>query len=79
MQTTVNIYDAKARLSKLIAQVAGTGKPIVICRNGTPVADLVPHVAHTDPLRQHPGLKGAVYHGDPCASVSEVDWPKESR
>ena len=39
---TVNLKDAKDRLSELIRD-AEKGKTVVITRNGEPVADLVPH------------------------------------
>lgn len=39
--TTVNIYDAKARLSALIAE-AEAGGEVVIARAGHPVVRLVP-------------------------------------
>ena len=40
-QRQVNIHDAKTNLSKLIERVEA-GEEIVIARNGTPVAKLVP-------------------------------------
>lgn len=40
---TVNMHEAKTGLSKLVAEIeAGTEKEIIIARNGTPVARLVP-------------------------------------
>lgn len=41
--TTVNVYDAKTHLSRLLERVEA-GERIVIARAGKPVADLVPHV-----------------------------------
>jgi len=79
MRNTVNIYEAKAHLSKLISQVEKTGRPVTICRNHEPIADLVPHRRHADPLQQDPALKGARFRGDPCAPVSDEDWPEELR
>ena len=79
MTTTVNIYEAKAQLSKLIATVERTGKPVTICRNHRPVADLVPHKTVSKPLEQDPSLRGAQFHGDPCAPLPEEDWPEELR
>ena len=79
MNTLVSTYEAKAHLSEMLAQVEKTGRPITICRNKKPVADLVPHREPIDPLRQNPKLKGAVYRGDPCEGVHEADWPKEKR
>ena len=75
----VTIYDAKAKLSKLVSTVDRTGRPVTITRNGVSVVDLVPHRKVGDPLEQDPTLRGAVFHGDPCAPVSEQDWPERSR
>jgi antitoxin (DNA-binding transcriptional repressor) of toxin-antitoxin stability system len=79
MKKAINIYEAKAHLSRLIADLQKTGKPIIICRNRVPVADLVPHRKPGNPLKQNPALKGARFHGDPCAPVAEEDWPEELR
>ncbi|MGB3286482.1 type II toxin-antitoxin system Phd/YefM family antitoxin [Mycolicibacter algericus] len=50
---TVNIYDAKTRLSRLLAQVEG-GAEIVISRHGRPIARLVPY--RPDRPVRRPGL-----------------------
>lgn len=39
---TVNVYEAKTNLSRLLERVEA-GERIVIARAGRPVADLVPH------------------------------------
>ena len=79
MKEAVNIYEAKAHLSRYLADVEKSGKRIVICRNNKPIADLVPHRPVEDPLRPDPILAGAVFHGDPCAPLSEEDWPESLR
>jgi prevent-host-death family protein len=79
MKTMVNIYDTKARLSELIRQVERTGRAVTVCRNGKPVVDLVAHREVADPLKSDSSLRGAVFHGDPCAPVDERDWPAEQR
>jgi antitoxin (DNA-binding transcriptional repressor) of toxin-antitoxin stability system len=79
MATLVSTYEAKAHLSRLLAKIEKTGRPITICRNRKPVADLVAHRSVADPLRQDPALKGARFHGDPCRLVGEADWPAELR
>ena len=79
MATLVSTYEAKAHLSKLLADVERTGQPITICRNKKPVADLVAHRETKNPLRQDPALRGAKIHGDPCNLVDESDWPMELR
>ncbi len=47
---TVNVYEAKTHLSKLLEEVAA-GKEIVIAKNGKPVADLKPHVIKKQPIK----------------------------
>lgn len=47
----INLYDAKAHLSELVAR-AEAGEEIVIARNGKPVARLV---ALESPQRRGPG------------------------
>ncbi|GAC1331015.1 MAG: hypothetical protein NVSMB13_19260 [Mycobacteriales bacterium] len=48
MTVQVNVYDAKAQLSRLLDQVAA-GEDVVIARAGRPVARLVPYVRPTSP------------------------------
>lgn len=58
MSETVNIYDAKTRLSQLVDRAA-RGEEVIIARAGRPLARLVPFAA---PAKQRkPGrLKGRV-------------------
>ncbi|MFM8983953.1 MAG: type II toxin-antitoxin system Phd/YefM family antitoxin, partial [Spartobacteria bacterium] len=42
---TVNLYEAKTQFSRLVTAVEKQGERIVVCRNGIPVADLVPHAS----------------------------------
>lgn len=58
---TVNIHEAKTRLSQLVT-AAEAGEVVIIARNGLPVAQLV---AYTPPARQPGRLKGKmVIHED---------------
>jgi len=41
---TIDVHEAKTYLSRILERVAA-GERIVISRSGTPIADLVPHVA----------------------------------
>ncbi|OGV72098.1 MAG: hypothetical protein A3K18_21305 [Lentisphaerae bacterium RIFOXYA12_64_32] len=79
MTAMVSIYEAKTHLSKLIAEVEKRGRPITICRNHKPVAAIVPRRTAMDPLRQDRRLRGAVFVGDPCASLGVEDWPEDAR
>ena len=53
---TVNVHEAKTNLSKLLER-AHRGEEIVIAKNGTPFARLVPLAA---PDRRTPGLVDCV-------------------
>jgi prevent-host-death family protein len=55
----VNVHQAKNQLSRLLREVED-GEQVVIARNGTPVAKLVPHVEERKP--REPGwAKGRVW------------------
>jgi len=73
--TSVNIYDAKTQLSKLIARVEA-GEQIIISRNGRPAARLVPIDLPTGPRR--PGaLAGQIRIApgfDDFDAEQERDW-----
>ena len=77
--STVTEKEAKAQLPKLLAQIEKSGQPIVICRNGKPVADLVPHRAVKRNMKPDPILSKIVINYDPTEPLSEEEWPKECR
>ncbi|MEB3070615.1 type II toxin-antitoxin system Phd/YefM family antitoxin [[Mycobacterium] vasticus] len=72
---SVNVYDAKTRLSSLLSQVEG-GAEIVISRNGRPIARLVPY--QPDRVPRRPGLwKGRVTIAadfDQFGDADDRDW-----
>lgn len=73
----VNVHDAKTRLSGLLAEIEKNGMRIVICRNGKPVADLVPH--HREVSMAADKKLGAIkVKYDPTEEVSEDDWPPDA-
>ncbi len=43
----VNIHDAKTQLSKYLQQVNQTHEPIVICKNGVPLGQLIEYKQNT--------------------------------
>ena len=79
MKTAVSIYSAKAHFSEIISEIERTGVHVVICRNKTPVVEIVPLRAKSDPLIPDPALKGALFVGDPSAPLSREDWPETLR
>lgn len=75
---TVNVHEAKTGFSGLLAQIEERGERIVICRNGKPVADLIPHQR---PVSMAPDKKlGAIkLLYDPVEPASDDEWPPECR
>ena len=61
MRKSINIYEAKTRLSQLIDRAA-EGEEIVIARNGRPVARLVPWKKE-QPKRKAGRLRGRIRIG----------------
>ncbi|WP_309714239.1 type II toxin-antitoxin system Phd/YefM family antitoxin [Pseudolysinimonas sp.] len=72
---SINIYEAKTQLSKLIARVE-EGEEITISRNGRPAARLVPIERRTTP-RVPGALKGQFWMSpdfDDFTEQDEADW-----
>ena len=75
---TVNVHAAKTNFSSLLATLEKNGDFIVICRNGKPVADLVPH-RRTNRLKAHPVLSRIKIGYDPVEPLSDDEWPEAAR
>lgn len=71
---TVNVHDAKTNLSSLLLQVENGGEAISICRNGKPVADLVPHRPVKRNLKPHPRLSKIKINYDPTEPLTPEEW-----
>jgi prevent-host-death family protein len=65
MTVSVNIHEAKTHLSRLLERVAA-GERVVISKAGTPIADLVPHVAAPVTFG---GMKGEVAYSDEAFDI----------
>ena len=70
---TVNIHQAKTNFSSLLAKLEKDNETIVICRNGEPVADLVPHQRATR-IKTHPVL-GKIKIGYDPVSYTHLTLP----
>ena len=71
----VNIHEAKTTLSALLAEVEKKRERICICRNGIPVADLVPH-ERPDRIAPHPIMSAVKIKYDPTEPLSQDEWPE---
>ncbi|MCU0786059.1 MAG: type II toxin-antitoxin system prevent-host-death family antitoxin [Verrucomicrobia bacterium] len=75
---TVNVHEAKTNFSSLLARVEAGSEAIVICRNGEPVADLVPH-KRTNRVKPHSTLGRIKIGYDPVESLAADEWPEAGR
>ena len=75
---TVNVHEAKTNFSKLLASVETGRGSFVICRDGEPVADLVPH-KHGSRIKLHPKLSKIRIGYDPTEPLSTDEWPEAAR
>lgn len=76
---TVNTHEAKTHLSELLLKIETKHEKIIICRNGKPVAKLLPWKNDKNPLRQSPKLKKIKIHEDPTAPLSHEEWSELQR
>ena len=75
---TVNVHEAKTNFSSLLARVQDKNEAIIICRNGEPVADLVPHKPQNR-IKPHPTLSKIKITYDPTEPLATDEWPEASR
>lgn len=75
---SVNVHEAKTRFSSLLARVEERRERIVICRNGHPVANLVPY-QQADRAKTHPTLRKIKVGYDPVEPLSDDEWPETAR
>ena len=75
----VNTHEAKTKLSYLLSKVETEHEHVKICRNGKPIAILSPIPSKPNPLKQHHELMRIKFNEDPVQSLSDDDWPQDSR
>ena len=77
---SVNMHEAKSRLSELVKAVEKGNETVIICRNGKPVAELKPTARTTvDRLTPDPVLKPIRIGYDPAEPATDDEWPPELR
>ena len=74
----VNIHEAKTNFSSLLAKLEADSEAIVICRNGEPVADLVPH-KRISRIKTHLVLGKIKIDYDPVEPLAPDEWPEAAR
>jgi prevent-host-death family protein len=74
----VTIDEAQTQLPALLDAVEATGEPVLIYRQGTPVADIVPHRTRSR-LAPHPVMQQIRLDYDPTEPLTADEWPEQSR
>jgi len=75
---TVSVHTAITNLSSLLAKLEVDKETVVICRNGEPVADLVPHKG-VNRIKPHPVLSKIRINCDPSETTTEDEWLRRLR
>lgn len=75
----INTHQAKSDLSKLIKAVEEDNIIVKICRNGTPIVELVKVRSPRNPLAINKRISKIKFFESPVAGAEESDWPEESR
>ena len=70
---TLNIHEAKTKLSAVLIDVEQKGESFLICRNGKPIAKLIPH-KKPNRLKYHPVLSKFQINYDPTEELSADEW-----
>lgn len=70
---TITVHEATSRLSSVLTQVETKGESFLICRDGNPVAGIVPHVKKSR-LKTDPLLRKVKISCDLTKPLTEEDW-----
>lgn len=70
---TLNVHEAKTRLSAVLLDIETKGTSYIICRNGKPIARLGPHEAGSR-LAYHPVASRIEIDYDPTEDLSPEEW-----
>jgi len=69
----LNIHEAKTRLSAVLSEVEKKGETFLICRNGRPLAELIPHKRRSR-LAYHPVMSNIKIGYNPIEDLSDDEW-----
>lgn len=74
----VTLDEAQTHLPTLLEAIEATGEPVLLCREGTPVADLVPHRSRSRRV-PHPVMQPIRLDYDPTEPLAPDEWPEAAR
>lgn len=70
---TFNIHETKSKLSSILVDIEKTGEGVIICRNGKPVADIIPHKKKAR-VKPDPFLSQVKIKCDLTKPLTDEDW-----
>ncbi len=70
---TLNIHETKTKLSSILSEIENKGEKFIICRNGKPIADIVPHKKKSR-LKPDLFLSQVKISCDLTKPLTEEDW-----
>ncbi len=73
---SLNVHEAKTHLSAVLAEIEERGEVFLICRNGRPIADLIPHKKRNR-LLPHRVMSQIKIRYDPTEPLTDDEWPEE--
>lgn len=72
---TLCISEQDASLFSALTEIEERGEIFIICRNGRPVADLIPHTRKSRRV-PHPVMSAVRINYDPTETLSPDEWPE---
>lgn len=75
----VNTHEAKTKLSGLLHEIEIHRETVRICRNGKPIADLIPINYSHNALEKHTQICDVQINYDPTEPLTDDDWPESMR
>jgi antitoxin (DNA-binding transcriptional repressor) of toxin-antitoxin stability system len=72
---TLSISEQDASLFSALAEIEERGEIFIICRNGRPIADLIPHTRKSRRV-PHPVMSAVKINYDPTETLSPDEWPE---
>jgi len=72
---TIKASEFKAKCLRIMDEVAATGEPVLITKNGVPITELIP--ARQRPKTLFGSMKGSVTFMGDIISPIDVEWEAE--
>ncbi len=72
---TINISETDTEIFSILHEIEKSGEMFIICRNGQPIADLIPHKKKRK-IDPHPLARKIKINYDPVEPLTRDEWPE---